>query len=81
MEGNLEGNLKVKITDGKIDLLSFEGLIKKILQGYVSFSFDHTTTSPGTGRILVTAKKPDTPRGMVEAFIFSYSFETGEDNG
>jgi hypothetical protein len=71
----MHGNLgKVKITNGKLDQHSLEEQIKKKMPGYTDFSFDHTSNFPRNGRTFVTARKPDTPGGMVEVFVFVYEW-------
>jgi len=58
--------MKVKTKEGKLDLESLEAKIKKLLTGYKDFKFDYSGN-----HVFVTARKPETPEGKVELFLFT----------
>ena len=62
-----QGTMTLKVKDGKLDMGSMEANIKKKLPGHRDFKFDVQGN-----KVFVTARKPNTPKGKVELYIFCF---------
>ena len=62
-----EGTMALKVKEGKLDMESMEVSIKKRLPGHSDFKFDVQDN-----KVFVTARKPETPKGKVELYVFYF---------
>lgn len=59
--------MAVKVKDGKLDIQDLEGQIKKQLPGHSEFSFSYSGNW-----VTITAHKDNTPKGMVDMYMFDF---------